>query len=163
MMASTTSNSPASSGSWSSSKPSWRGCGPRKRPRRWMKNGWRKSPPCWRNSRKTASPSMTCWFARWWKPSGWNQRKNWKSRSRMGTGRWLNCLGESELSEGDIPTVSSYDNSVRYSKSYRGRYASPALAAASYPFVDLPSGDTLRCKLFPADKFHKICYLFDRQ
>ena len=38
------------------------------------------------------------------------------------------------------------------SKSYRGRYASPALAAASYPFVDLPSGDTLRCKLFPADK-----------
>ena len=42
------------------------------------------------------------------------------------------------------------------SKSYRGRYASPALAAASYPFVYLPSGDTLRCKLFPADKFHKI-------
>ncbi|EDP20540.1 hypothetical protein FAEPRAM212_03337 [Faecalibacterium prausnitzii M21/2] len=49
------------------------------------------------------------------------------------------------------------------SKSYRGRYASPALAAASYPFVDLPSGDTLRCKLFPADKFHKIRYLFDRR
>ena len=49
------------------------------------------------------------------------------------------------------------------SKSNRGRYASPALAAASYPFVDLPSGDTLRCKLFPADKFHKICYLFDKQ
>ena len=33
------------------------------------------------------------------------------------------------------------------SKSNRGRYASPALATASYPFVDLPSGDTLRCKL----------------
>jgi len=49
------------------------------------------------------------------------------------------------------------------SKSYRGRYAFPALAAASYPFVDLPSGDALRCKLFPADKFHKICYLFDRR
>ena len=47
------------------------------------------------------------------------------------------------------------------SKSNRGRYTSPALAAASYPFVDLPVGDTLRCKLFPADKFHKICYLFD--
>ena len=31
-----------------------------------------------------------------------------------------------------------------------------------YLFVDLPSGDTLHCKLFPADKFHKICYLFDR-
>ena len=46
-------------------------------------------------------------------------------------------------------------------KSYRGRYTSPALAAASYPFVDLPSGDTLRCKLFPNGKFHKICYLFD--
>ena len=42
------------------------------------------------------------------------------------------------------------------SKSNRGRYASPALAAASYPFVDLPSGDTLRYKLFPADKFEVI-------
>ena len=48
-------------------------------------------------------------------------------------------------------------------KSNRGRYASPALAFASYPFVDLPSGDTLHCKLFPADKFYKIYYLFDRQ
>ena len=41
-------------------------------------------------------------------------------------------------------------------------FCTPALAAASYPFVDLPSGDTLRCKLFPSDKFHKIRYLFDR-
>ena len=47
------------------------------------------------------------------------------------------------------------------SKSYWGRYASPALAAASYPFVDLPSGDTLRCKLFPADKFYKVSLYFD--
>ena len=47
------------------------------------------------------------------------------------------------------------------SKSNRGRYASPALAATSYPFVDLPSGDTLRCKLFPADKFYKISLYFD--
>ena len=39
--------------------------------------------------------------------------------------------------------------------------AYPALAAASYPFVDLPSGDTLRCKLFPADKFYKISLYFD--
>ena len=46
-------------------------------------------------------------------------------------------------------------------KSNRGRYASPALAAASYPFVNLPSGDTLRCKLFPADKFYKISLYFD--
>ena len=29
----------------------------------------------------------------------------------------------------------------------------PALAAASYPFVDLPTGNTLRCKLFPSSKF----------
>ena len=41
-------------------------------------------------------------------------------------------------------------------------FCTPALATASYPFVDLPSGDTLRCKLFPSDKFHKIRYLFDR-
>ncbi len=43
----------------------------------------------------------------------------------------------------------------------QGRYASPALAAASYPFVDLPSGDTLRCKLFPGDKFYKISLYFE--
>ena len=34
-----------------------------------------------------------------------------------------------------------------------GSYTSPALAAASYPFVDLPPGNTLRCKLFPSSKF----------
>ena len=36
---------------------------------------------------------------------------------------------------------------------HRGSYTSPALAAASYPFVDLPPGNTLRCKLFPFSKF----------
>ena len=35
-------------------------------------------------------------------------------------------------------------------------FCTPALATTSYPFVDLPSGDTLRCKLFPADKFEVI-------
>ena len=40
-------------------------------------------------------------------------------------------------------------------------FCTPALAAASYPFVDLPSGDTLLCKLFPADKFYKISLYFD--
>ncbi len=37
---------------------------------------------------------------------------------------------------------------------HRGSYTSPALAAASYPFVDLPPGNTLRCKLFPFSKFY---------
>jgi len=41
------------------------------------------------------------------------------------------------------------------SNHHRGRYASPALAAASYPFVDLPPGNTLRCKLFSANKFYR--------
>ena len=36
---------------------------------------------------------------------------------------------------------------------HRGSYTSPALAAASYPFVDLPPGNTLRCKLFSFSKF----------
>ena len=40
-------------------------------------------------------------------------------------------------------------------------FCTPALATASYPFVDLPSGDTLCCKLFPADKFYKISLYFD--
>ena len=38
----------------------------------------------------------------------------------------------------------------------RRSYTSPALAAASYPFVDLPPGNTLRCKLFPFSKFIQI-------
>ena len=40
-------------------------------------------------------------------------------------------------------------------------FCTPALATASYPFVDLPSGDTLRCKLLPADKFYKISLYFE--
>jgi hypothetical protein len=47
-------------------------------------------------------------------------------------------------------------------KSNRGRYASPALAAASYPFVDLPPGNTLRCKLFPSSKFYQSSYPYLR-
>ena len=39
------------------------------------------------------------------------------------------------------------------SNHHRGSYTSPALAAASYPFVDLPPGNTLRCNLFPSSKF----------
>ncbi len=46
------------------------------------------------------------------------------------------------------------------SNHHRGRYASPALAAASYSFVDLPPGSTLRCKLFPSDKFYEIKLYF---
>ena len=37
---------------------------------------------------------------------------------------------------------------------HRGSYTSPALATASYPFVDLPPGNTLRRKLFPSSKFY---------
>ena len=39
-------------------------------------------------------------------------------------------------------------------------------ATVSYTHLDVYKrqvGDTLRCKLFPADKFHKICYLFDNR
>ena len=43
---------------------------------------------------------------------------------------------------------------------HRGSYTSPALAAASYPFVDLPPGNTLRCKLFPSSKFTIGRYTF---
>ena len=37
---------------------------------------------------------------------------------------------------------------------HRGSYTSPALAAASYPFVDLLPENTLRYKLFPFSKFY---------
>ena len=43
---------------------------------------------------------------------------------------------------------------------HRGSYTSPALAAASYPFVDLPPGNTLRCKLFPFSKFYNRSLYF---
>jgi len=46
------------------------------------------------------------------------------------------------------------------SNHHRGSYTSPALAAASYPFVDLPPGNILRCKLFPSDKFKKSSYTY---
>ena len=45
---------------------------------------------------------------------------------------------------------------------HRGSYTSPALAAASYPFVDLPPGNTLRCKLFPSSKFFQKIYFLLR-
>ena len=44
---------------------------------------------------------------------------------------------------------------------HRGSYTSPALAAASYPFVDLPPGNTLRYKLFPFSKLYiGLCCFF---
>ena len=43
----------------------------------------------------------------------------------------------------------------------RGSYASPCVGFANYPFMNLPSGNTLRCKLFLFDKFHKIFLYFD--
>ena len=43
---------------------------------------------------------------------------------------------------------------------HRGSYTSPALPAASYPFVDLPPRNTLRCKLFPSSKFTIGRYTF---
>ena len=45
---------------------------------------------------------------------------------------------------------------------HRGSYTSPALAAASYPFVGLPPGNTLRCKLFPFSKFYQSSYPYLR-
>ena len=46
-----------------------------------------------------------------------------------------------------------------------GSYTSPALAAASYPFVDLPPGNTLRYKLFPFSKLYigLCCFFRSRQ
>ena len=44
------------------------------------------------------------------------------------------------------------------SNHHRGSYTSPALAAASYPFVDLPPRNTLRYKLFPSSKFYQSSY-----
>ena len=45
---------------------------------------------------------------------------------------------------------------------HRGSYTSPALAAASYPFVDLPPRNTLRYKLFPSSKFYQSSYPYLR-
>jgi len=42
------------------------------------------------------------------------------------------------------------------SNHHRGRYTSPALAAASYPFVDLSAGNSLQRKVFPSGKFIQV-------
>jgi len=41
---------------------------------------------------------------------------------------------------------------------HRGSYTSPALAAASYPLVDLPPENNLLCKLLPASKFDESAH-----
>ena len=51
------------------------------------------------------------------------------------------------------------------SNHHRGSYTSPALAAASYPFVDLLPENTLRYKLFPFSKLYigLCCFFRSRQ
>ena len=46
------------------------------------------------------------------------------------------------------------------SNHHRGSYTSPALAAASYPLVDLPPENTLLCKLLPVNKFSEKLFPF---
>jgi len=46
------------------------------------------------------------------------------------------------------------------SNHHRGSYTSPALAAASYPLVDLPPESTLHRKLLSAAKFTKSSYTY---
>lgn len=43
---------------------------------------------------------------------------------------------------------------------HKGSYTSPALATASYPFVDLLAGSTLRYDLLPASKFSEKLFRF---
>ena len=95
--------------------------------------------------------------------------------ARMLAARWQREISLEYLTEEKFVQLSTTDEYFQvpdygetYPFSVRGKTIfldsySLAAAAASYPFVDLPVGDTLRCKLFPADKFHKIRYLFDRR
>ena len=46
-------------------------------------------------------------------------------------------------------------------QSSQGTLHFPCAGCASYPFVDLPPGNTLRCKLFPSSKF--TIYLFQNR
>lgn len=55
---------------------------------------------------------------------------------------------------GVLRTTDDFHRFSICSNHHRGSYPSPALAYASYPFVDLPPGNTLRCKLFPSNKFY---------
>ena len=51
------------------------------------------------------------------------------------------------------PEVLTYDDVMDIPKLHF-----PCSAASGYPFVDLPPGNTLRCKPFPADKYTKSSY-----
>ena len=61
---------------------------------------------------------------------------------------------------GVLRTADDFHRFSICSNHHRGSYPSPALATASYPFVDLQDGITLRCKLFPSDKFAEIRLYF---
>ncbi len=43
----------------------------------------------------------------------------------------------------------------------QGTLRFPCAGCRQLPFLDLPSGDTLRCKLFPGDKFYKSSLYFE--
>ena len=45
-------------------------------------------------------------------------------------------------------------------QSSQGKLPFPCAGSASYPFVDLPGGTTLRCKSLPSDKFSEIRLYF---
>ena len=56
--------------------------------------------------------------------------------------------------EGVLRTADDFHRFSIRSNHHRGSYTSPALAAASYPLVDLSAESALRCKPLPADKFY---------
>ena len=76
------------------------------------------------------------------------------------SGRGRNYTPLREVVHCALRTADDFRRFSICSNHHRGSYPSPALAYASYPFVDLPPGIILRCKLFPSDKFAEIRLYF---
>ena len=81
-------------------------------------------------------------------PSGW--------RAQLYTGR----AGALRSAGGFLRKADDFQHTCGCFQSSQETLHFPCAGCASYPFVDLPPGNTLRCKLFPFNKFTKSRYTY---
>ena len=73
-------------------------------------------------------------------------------RAQLYTGR----AGALRPAGGFLRKADDFQHTCGCFQSSQGTLCFPCAGCASYPFVDLPPGNTLHCKMFPSDKFYKI-------
>ena len=73
-------------------------------------------------------------------------------RAQLYTGR----AGALRPAGGFLRKADDFQHTCDCFQSSQGTLRFPCAGCASYPFVDLPPGNTLRCKLFPSSKFYNF-------